>query len=142
MKNEKWGSRKSDKFFGVQRKNEKLVSVVKDFFKGAEGIWLFGSYADGTYNENSDIDIAVLFKNKVSPIDLFNMKENLELLLKKDIDLIDLAEVNDVFAYEIVTKGKNIKKTKLADDYEYRIWLRYLDLQDDRKEIIKEFLNG
>jgi len=121
--------------------NEKLL-FLKEFFKNADGIWLFGSYADGTYNENSDIDIAVLFKNKISPVDLFKMKENLELILKKDIDLIDLAAVNDVFAYEIVTKGKNIKKTKFADDYEYRIWLRYLDLQDDRKEIIKEFLNG
>ena len=121
--------------------NEKLL-FLKEFFKNADGIWLFGSYADGTYNENSDIDIAVLFKNKISPVDLFKMKENLELILKKDIDLIDLAAVNDVFAYEIVTKGKNIKKTKFADDYEYRIWLRYLDLQNDRKEIIKEFLNG
>ncbi|AZV46161.1 hypothetical protein C3L23_02410 [Nautilia sp. PV-1] len=122
--------------------NEKLLFFLKEFFKEADGIWLFGSYADGTYNENSDIDIAVLFKNKISPVDLFKMKENLELILKKDIDLIDLTAVNDVFAYEIVTKGKNIKKTKFADDYEYRIWLRYLDLQDDRKEIIKEFLNG
>jgi len=123
-------------------KNEKLELILKEFFKEAEGIWLFGSYADGTYDENSDIDIAILFKNKKTPLEIFRMKENLELILKKDIDLIDLAAVNDVFAYEIVTKGKNIKKTNFTDDYEYRIWLRYLDLQDDRKEIIKEFLNG
>jgi predicted nucleotidyltransferase len=123
-------------------KNEKLVSILKEFFKEAEGIWLFGSYADGTYNEHSDIDIAVLFKNKKTPVEIYKLKENLEVLLKKDVDLVNLADVNDVFAYEIVTKGKNIKKTKFADDYEYRIWLRYLDLQDDRKEIIKEFING
>ncbi|GAB6074516.1 type VII toxin-antitoxin system HepT family RNase toxin [Nautilia lithotrophica] len=119
-------------------KNEKLISVLKEFFKEAEGIWLFGSYADGTYNESSDIDIAVLFKDKKTPVEFFKMKENLEVLLKKDIDLVNLADVNDVFAYEIVTKGKIIKKSKYADDYEYRLWLRYLDLQND-KEIVKNY---
>jgi len=122
--------------------NGKLRMILKKFFKKAEGVWLFGSYADGTYNENSDIDIAVLFKERKTPLEIFKMKENLEIMLKKDIDLVNLADINDVFAYEIVTKGKSLKKTEFADNYEYRIWLRYLDLQDDRKEIIKEFING
>ena len=122
--------------------NGKLRMILKKFFKKAEGVWLFGSYADGTYNENSDIDIAVLFKERKTPLEIFKMKENLEIMLKKDIDLVNLADINDVFAYEIVTKGKSLKKTEFADNYEYRIWLRYLDLQNDRKEIIKEFING
>jgi predicted nucleotidyltransferase len=122
--------------------NEKLINFLKYFFKDAKGIWLFGSYADGSYNENSDIDIAVLFKEKKSPIEIFKMQEELFLKLDKNIDLVDLASINDVFAYEIVTKGKKIKTSKYSEDFEYRVWLRYLTLQDDRREILKDFING
>jgi len=122
--------------------NEKLINFLKNFFKDAKGIWLFGSYADGSYNENSDIDIAVLFKEKKSPIEIFKMQEELFLKLDKNIDLVDLASINDVFAYEIVTKGKKIKTSKYSEDFEYRVWLRYLTLQDDRREILKDFING
>jgi len=120
----------------------KLINFLKDFFKEAKGIWLFGSYASGEYNENSDIDIAVLFKEKKSPVEIYKMQEELFLKLDKNIDLVDLANINDVFAYEIVTKAKKIKTTKYSEDFEYRIWLRYLTLQDDRREILKDFVNG
>ena len=52
------------------------------------------------------------------------------MVLNRDVDLVNLADVDDVFAYEIVTKGKKIKSSKFADMYEYNIWLRYLTLQD------------
>jgi predicted nucleotidyltransferase len=144
-----WSQKNRQIFWGAEGewrikevKNEKLISVLKEFFKKAEGVWIFGSYADGTYNDSSDIDVAVLFKNKKTAVEIFKMKESLELLLKKDVDLVNLSDVNDVFAYEIVTKGKSVKKSDYADSYEYRIWLRYFDLQDDRREIVKEFING
>jgi predicted nucleotidyltransferase len=119
-----------------------LEEFLKKFFKKAEGVWLFGSLVDNTFNENSDIDIAVLYREKKSPLEIFKMQEELFLKFDKDVDLVDLASVDDVFAYEIVTKGKKIKTSKFADDYEYRIWLRYLTLQEDRKVILEGFLNG
>ncbi len=119
----------------------KLEKFLKNFFKEAEGLWLFGSFADGSFTENSDIDIAVLFKKKKSPLEIFKMQEELFLKLNRDIDLVDLASVDDVFGYEIITKGKKIKSSKFADEFEYRIWLRYLTLQDDRKIILEGFLN-
>ncbi|WP_457561499.1 type VII toxin-antitoxin system MntA family adenylyltransferase antitoxin [Caminibacter pacificus] len=119
-----------------------IEKTLKDFFKGAEGIWIFGSFANNTYNEKSDIDIAVLFKEKKSPVDIFKMQEELFLKLNKSVDLVDLANINDVFAYEIVTTGKKIKTSDYAEDYEYRIWLRYLTLQEDRRIILEDFLYG
>ena len=124
--------------------NEKIEieNELKNFFKRAEAIYLFGSFANGTFNENSDIDIAVLYKNKLDRIKLFKLQEELFLKFNRDIDLVDLQDVNDVFAYEIINNSIKLKNSKFAEDYEYRVWLRYLDLQEDRKEIIKEFLNG
>ena len=43
-------------------------------------------------------------------------------ILNRDIDLIDLQNVNDVFKFEIVTKGKKIQHSKFGDNFENRIW--------------------
>ena len=41
-----------------------MIEIIKKFFKEAEGIWIFGSFGSEYFNEKSDIDIAVLFKEK------------------------------------------------------------------------------
>ena len=122
--------------------NKKLEKELKNFFKDAEAIYLFGSFADNTFNKNSDIDIAVLYKNRVDRIKLFNMQSELSLKFNRDVDLVDLQDINDVFAYEIINKSKKLKTSKFTEEYEYRVWLRYLDLQEDRKIIVEDFING
>jgi len=52
-------------------------------------IELFGSYADGTASENSDIDFLVEFSE--SPVSLFEicgLQETLSELLKVDVDVV------------------------------------------------------
>ncbi len=122
--------------------SEELKKELKDFFRDSEAIYLFGSFANNSFNEKSDIDIAILYKKRLDRIELFKKQEELFLKFNRDIDLIDLQDVNDVFAYEIINNGIKLKNSKFAENFEYRVWLRYLDLQDDRKEIIEDFLNG
>ena len=81
----------------------------------------------------------MLYKNKLNRIELFKKQEELFLKFNRAVDLVDLQDVNDVFAYEIINNSIKLKTSTFADDYEYRVWLRYLDLQEERKEIIKEF---
>jgi len=116
-------------------KNEKLLKILKNFFKDAEAIYIFGSFANNTFNENSDIDIAILYKNRIDRIKLFNMQNELSLKFNKNVDLVDLQDINDVFAYEIINKSKKLKTSKFAKEYEFRVWLRYIDWQE-MKEII------
>jgi len=117
-----------------------MNEILKEFFKDSEAIYLFGSFANNTFNENSDVDIAVLFKEKKSPLEIFKLSEELSFILKRDVDLIDLASTNTAFAYEIINHSITIKKSKYAEDFENRIWWNYLTLQDDRKEILEDFI--
>jgi predicted nucleotidyltransferase len=120
----------------------RLFNLIKEFFKNEEAVYIFGSYAKDNFNKNSDIDIAVVFKNKKTPLDVFKFQEELSLILKKDVDLVDLENVNTVFAYEIINNSIKLKTSKKAESLENRIWWNYLTLQDDRKEIIEDFING
>lgn len=52
-------------------------------------VYLFGSYADGTATESSDVDFYVQFSE--SPISFFKVmgfRARLERLLDKDVDLV------------------------------------------------------
>lgn len=49
---------------------------------------LFGSRANGTNRENSDIDLIIEFSKNVSLITLSNVKLDLEKMLNLDVDII------------------------------------------------------
>jgi predicted nucleotidyltransferase len=49
---------------------------------------LFGSYARGDYNENSDIDILVDFNDRIDGFDYIRMAHELEDAFQHKIDLV------------------------------------------------------
>ena len=69
-----------------------LKSHKKEFAKkyGVREIALFGSYARDEATKNSDIDIVISMPPKYS--NLFSLKEDLEQILKKGVDIIRVRE--------------------------------------------------
>ena len=63
-------------------------------------VWLFGSYARGDENSNSDVDLLVAF-DKNSKVSLFTMGGiymDLRQLLGKEVDLIEDGTLEDYAA--------------------------------------------
>ena len=60
----------------------------------AEYALLFGSYARGEANEDSDIDVIVFGGEKFHPSDIFAFGEELRQLTGKDVDAFEIREVN------------------------------------------------
>lgn len=56
--------------------------------KGINEIYLFGSYARGEANTNSDIDIYCEHGNVKSLYDVYDINEELKKALKKDVDVV------------------------------------------------------
>ena len=52
-----------DKISAIKLSQEYLKKIRNNNINYVEA-WLFGSYANGNYNENSDIDIALALPNK------------------------------------------------------------------------------
>jgi len=70
----------------IYRKLKELKPILKEKY-GIEEFALFGSMAKDTYDENSDVDIAIIKSNKK---DFFLRMEAIEFLkqrLKKDVDM-------------------------------------------------------
>lgn len=70
------------------------TAPIAEYFKTQPVLraWLFGSYADGTATEDSDVDILVeLDYSQHIGLGYFDILWGLEQLLNKKVDLVDKA---------------------------------------------------
>ncbi|MBT3273836.1 MAG: nucleotidyltransferase domain-containing protein [Spirochaetales bacterium] len=124
-----------------------IVPEVISTYPQTQAIYLFGSHANATQNSGSDIDIAVLLPPDLSKtcgnISFSNLRFLLEAKLKSGVDLINIRLVSTVFKKEIICNGERIfcaSETE-ADTFEMLTISYYCKLNEERKEILDEFLS-
>jgi hypothetical protein len=93
---------------GILSKNEikmKLVSQTELFNSyHISRIGLFGSFAHGTNNEESDIDLLIDFKE---PVDLFayvNLKDKLSQTMHQKVDLVTVSGLKPALRNKILSE--------------------------------------
>lgn len=129
---------------------EEIKKKLSEYFSQNEKIdtvLLFGSFSKGTFNENSDIDIAVHSQLPLDYETLSTIQTELSLLCHREIDLSDLAQAEGIFLYQIMTTGVKIK-------IKPTVFVKYLtkalcfkedflpDIEYIRREKIRRFVNG
>ena len=116
---------KNDKFIYLCEKLEKLALVdeehgildfedikmkVKEILSDYDikSCYLFGSYANGTASENSDVNLLV--DTELSGIAFYGLAEEIEHALHKKVDLITLSQIigNEIQLSIILQEGKKI----------------------------------
>ena len=128
---------------------EEIRAILEKYFSQESEIdtaILFGSFANGTFNEKSDVDIAIHSCEELDFEKLARMRTELSLLCGREIDLADLSKAEGVFLCQIM-RGKRIK-------FDLEIFMKYqmkaLFLREDflpilercRKEKLRRFANG
>ena len=114
----------------IQTINEQLAT---DF------IILFGSFANGTEREDSDIDLAYFSKKRLSSYERFLLAGQLALISGCEVDLVDIKHIDTVFNMQIFANGMPIY---MADKNEFirqqmRAYSMYVTLNEQRASIIK-----
>lgn len=119
---------------------EKIKKIILNRIE-AEFIYIFGSYASGLQNSQSDIDIAFYSKKAYSSYDIFILAQKLSSELGREIDLVQMKESSTVFQKEIISKGKIIfEKSRLErEKIENLILKKYIKLNEERKKIIDSY---
>ena len=130
--------------------SEELQMLITDYFSRQDDIdtiLLFGSFAKGTYNEHSDVDIAIHSEKLLDYDRLSTIQTELALLVHREIDLADLSCADGLFLYQIMTTGVKIKISKT-------VFVKYLSkalgfkedflpvIEYSRKEKIRRYVNG
>lgn len=114
-----------------------MINILHDYFedKQVKLVLLFGSFAKGVQNFNSDVDIAVLSS---SEFDFESTRTELIQLLGREVDLIDLDSVNVVLKKQIVDSGVVVigsKRDKAS--FCYNVIVNYEQYRDDSR-IVRE----
>jgi len=97
--------------------------------------YLFGSFADGSFNDRSDVDLALYLK-KVDFDTQLKISFDLSKVLKKDVDLVVLNKAKNLYLLDdIIQKGIVIKDSDKRVDFELRKHHQFLDFVEFKKRI-------
>ena len=83
---------------------KKATKILKE--NGAKEVFIFGSIANGRFDENSDIDIAVKGLNEK---DFYKVASMLMFELENEFDLIDLDDKQNRFSQMLLKVGGLLK---------------------------------
>ncbi|MHA1343520.1 MAG: nucleotidyltransferase family protein [Promethearchaeota archaeon] len=90
----------------IDEKISKAVEYLKSI--GSKEVFLFGSLIDGTFNEHSDIDLAV---SGISARNYFKALVELPMIISHKVDLVALEFTSKEFEKKIKSRGKKLIET-------------------------------
>ena len=92
----------------IKDRLEEIIQLCKSH--GVNSIALFGSAANNTMNENSDIDFLVQFDDDIDVLEYadnyFSLLEKLEALMGKKIDLVSKKSLKNPILIEEIDRSK------------------------------------
>lgn len=121
-----------------------IIQTVLQHYPHVQGIYLFGSYGSGNEWESSDIDLALL----LPPLQAKNEGDlafspccfDLEAVLRKEVDLLNMRQVSTVFQKEIISGMLIYTANQYAiDEFEMLTLSYYQKLNEERHEILEAF---
>lgn len=105
---------------------------------------LFGSYATGHFDGDSDVDVALLFNRgkETSLLERLDMQQTLSDVIHKDVDLISLNEASPILAMQVTKYGTPlfIRNQRLYDEYEMKLITDYADVKKMREPFENDIL--
>ena len=117
---------------------EQVIEKLKEQLN-PDFLILFGSFAKGTAREESDLDLAYFGHKQLSSYERFELAGELALLCAREVDLVDLKEVDTVFTMQIFEQGVPVY---IGNENEYtrqkiRAYSMYATLNEQRAPIIE-----
>jgi predicted nucleotidyltransferase len=121
-----------------------IVQTITDFLHThiqPSFILIFGSFVKGTTHQESDIDIGFYAKDKkIDKYEIFMLAQELAALLKREVDLVNIAEASTVFQAQIYTTGTVIYSDDdtLRMNEQMKALKMYAKLNEERKGILQK----
>ncbi len=103
-------------------------------------VYLFGSQAECSADEHSDIDVAVLASKRIEPYARFRLQERIASTLGRDVDLVDLRQASTVMRAQVVSGGRLLMdRDRYARAlFELTTLSDYARLNEERRHILED----
>ena len=87
----------------IKSRREEILNIAKKF--GAKNVRVFGSVARGEEGPESDIDIIVEMKQGSSLLDIIAIKQDIEELLGRKVDVVTEASISPYIRNEVLREA-------------------------------------
>lgn len=87
---------------------EQIAKLLDERF-GLDALWVFGSVASNAATATSDIDLAALFARRPALAELLEARADLERVLGRDVDLVDLERASPILAMQVLRHGRLLR---------------------------------
>jgi len=122
------------------KENLEEFSVQQDNFLL---VFLFGSFARGFGTDESDVDVAIMFKKVPDFFGLSDLKDQLSRRAGKEVDILTLNTASPIIKMQVLRYGVLVKRDKRTyNDFFVSTFNEYNDLKYVRKEIEENLLKG
>ncbi len=102
-------------------------------------VYFYGSILSSVFNDESDIDIAIIAENETDNLFLYELSAELSVITKRDIHLVDFIRASDILKIEIL-KNKNVAFEKDESKrlyHEMNALTAYEKFNEEREIVIK-----
>jgi predicted nucleotidyltransferase len=117
-----------------------IAEIGRQILSGLDpiAIYAFGSVAAGRARPESDIDLAILSRRKLSENELADAKLALEEEYSRDVDLIDMAAASTVLRKEIFCGGRLLYESGRTQREEFEMYILsdYARLNEERAPVL------
>ena len=106
--------------------------------------YLFGSQATGRDRQKSDIDLALLVRKALDPMERIDMETALSNILGRDVDLIVFDQVSPLLQHQILKYGRLIFEADQSERVRQEVWARraYLDSAFLYRKLNRDVVHG
>lgn len=120
-----------------------VLQRLREWLAGQESVRLamvYGSFADGTQTDASDLDLALAGDRKLTLDQKVEYADQASKLTGREVDLIDLRAATGTVLQEAVTRGVILKKTDplILAAVLKRMWLDHEDFEKQRQRMLAE----
>ncbi len=114
-----------------------IIQLLQRKIIPLKAVYLFGSYADGSATDSSDIDLAYLTDHNLTAVQNWEIANSLANTLKINVDLVNLAQTDTIFRYQIISTGKRLYGSGYdIESFETLAYSFYLRFQEERQPIL------
>jgi predicted nucleotidyltransferase len=120
--------------------HDTILRIIRSRVPDPIAVYVFGSTAAGAVHESSDVDLAVLPREPLTPEARWDLQQELAVALSSDVDLVDLRSASTVMRFQVVTTGELIHDGDPRERAEFEMLAlsMYARLNEERKDILEQ----